>query len=116
MTSLGTCCVHRRSEHPRGATSPVQEHNTSPKTGRELPDKVWRCKKNDPNLLVTKINMPTEPHQVLKPNHALRAQIMAFRELGAGFGQAESLMVVTRCASCHADDWSRLASAKAEVT
>jgi len=35
----------------------LEEHNTSPKTGRELPDKV------------------------LKPNHALRAQIMAFREL-----------------------------------
>lgn len=34
----------------------LEEHNTSPKTGRELPDKV------------------------LKPNHALRAQIMAFRE------------------------------------
>ncbi|CAJ1414009.1 unnamed protein product, partial [Effrenium voratum] len=34
----------------------LEEHGTSPKTGRELPDKV------------------------LRPNHALRAQIMAFRE------------------------------------
>eukprot|EP00913_Durusdinium_trenchii_P022289 g20942.t1 len=34
----------------------LEEHGTSPKTGRDLPDKV------------------------LKPNHALRAQIIAFRE------------------------------------
>eukprot|EP00435_Cladocopium_sp_Y103_P064828 s922_g26.t1 len=41
----------------------LEEHNSSPKTGRELPDKV------------------------LKPNHALRAQIMAFRELFHAHGQ-----------------------------